>query len=72
MANNVTVKTIGVYPVEQAIISAVAEHMFEGNESLATRFMIRDYARRNNIPTNGGTQEPERPNAPASPETQAA
>ena len=46
-ADSVTVKTIGIYPTEQYIVTQVARDLFEGNESQTIRHMIRDYAKRN-------------------------
>ena len=45
-ADSVTVKTIGIYPTEQYIVTQVARDLFEGNESQTIRHMIRDYAKR--------------------------
>jgi len=41
--NNIAVKTIGIYPLEQSIITRVANQMFEGNESQAVRYIIRQW-----------------------------
>ena len=40
----VTVKAITIYPNEQSVITKVAAVLFEGNESRAVRYIIRDWA----------------------------
>lgn len=38
-------KGLRLYDTEQYIVTSVAARMFEGNESQAIRFMIREYAK---------------------------
>jgi hypothetical protein len=56
----IIVKTIGIYPTEQYIITNVAKQKFEGNESQAIRFMIREYVRLtgDGVEKDGGNAQP--------------
>jgi hypothetical protein len=55
--DNISIKTFGVYPNEQFIITAIARKYFEGNESQAIRFIIREYAR---LTQNGNGKDVEK------------
>jgi len=49
MAELIEAKSVGMYPSDWAIVRRVADAkdlMIEGNESKALRFIVRDWARR--------------------------
>jgi len=56
MATTETMKAIRLYDTEMAIVVRVARELFEGNESQAIRYMIREYGKRLAQPpaANGG------------------
>ena len=47
MANESQFKKLRIYDRQQFIVTAVANRLFEGNESMAIRHMIDDYGKRN-------------------------
>lgn len=52
MAEN-RIRGLRLYEIEEYIVTEVARRMFEGNESQAIRFMIREFPKHNPILDDG-------------------